>query len=138
MAALPGKSCGSCTMCCVVLEIDHFEKPPGKVCDNCKLGGGCKIYKKRPEVCRDYECNWITDRDLGPMLKPDRIGTILMDDPDSDDYLAVCDPAKPNAWRNPLVFRHLLAVAKEGRTVIAKAGTNSWRIFESGQTAPWV
>jgi hypothetical protein len=138
MAPAPGKSCGSCTMCCKVLEIDHFKKPAGKLCQFCTLGSGCTVYESRPEVCRDYECLWLTERDLGAMLKPDRIGTILMEDPDTDDYLAVCDPTKPLAWRNPLVFKHLVAMAKDGHTVIAKAGMNSWRVFESGAWAPWV
>ena len=55
-------------------------------------------------------------------MRPDRVGTLLMDDPDSDEYHAVCDPEKPFSWRNPLVFKHLVAEAKAGRIVVAKAG----------------
>ena len=32
---------------------------------------------------------------MSSRLRPDRVGTILMEDPDSDEYRAVCDPAKP-------------------------------------------
>ncbi len=124
-------------MCCQVLDIDELKKPAGLLCPNCHITGGCKIYADRPEVCRDYECLWLTERSLPVTLKPDRIGTIFMEDPDSDDYQAVCDPKRPQAWRNPLVFRHLLMKAKEGRTVIAKSGTMAWRIYESGEIAPW-
>jgi hypothetical protein len=73
---------------------------------------------------------------MGPLLRPDRTGTLLMEDPDSDEYRAVCDPAKPFAWLTPLVFKHLVAVAKSGRTVVAKAGLKSWRIHANGQWSP--
>ncbi len=137
MPPVMGRSCGSCTMCCQVLDIEEFDKKAGVLCSNCKLTGGCKIYKKRPQVCRDFECEWLTERDVGPMLKPDRQGTLLMIDADTDEYLAVCDPKKPNAWRNPLMFKHLVAKAKEGHTVLAKAGLMAWRIYPNGETAPW-
>ena len=97
MTAAPGKSCGSCTMCCSALEIAHFNKPAGPLCVNCRLGGGCAIYAERPEVCRDFECEWLTRRDLSRRLRPDLVGTILMEDADSDEYRAVCAPEKPIA-----------------------------------------
>ena len=55
-------------------------------------------------------------------MRPDRIGTILMEDDETEEYRAVCAPERPLAWRNPRVFAHLVAVAKTGRTVVAKAG----------------
>jgi uncharacterized protein len=137
MAAIPGKTCGACTMCCKVLEIEQFQKPAGQWCSNCIRTGGCAIYAQRPAVCRDFECQWITDRQLPATMRPDRIGTILMDDPDSDEYHAVCDPAKPLAWRQPLVFKYLVAKAKSGRMVVAKAGLKAWRIYENGNVVEW-
>jgi uncharacterized protein len=137
MTAAPGKSCGTCVMCCKVLDIEEFNKPAGLLCSNCGIKGGCHIYASRPQVCRDYECLWLTERSYPPTLKPDRIGTLLMDDPDSDEYHAVCDPAKPHAWRQPIVMKHLISKAKEGRTVVAKAGLMAWRIYDSGEIAPW-
>ncbi|WP_348273262.1 hypothetical protein [Methylocapsa sp. D3K7] len=92
----------------------------------------------RPQVCRDYECAWKGERSLGPRLRPDRTGTILMEDPDSDEYRAVCDPEKPFAWLTPLVFKHLVAMAKSGRIVVAKAGLKSWRIHANGQWGPCI
>ena len=72
--------------------------------------------------------------DFSVQFRPDRVGTLLMDDPDSDEYHAVCDPEKPFSWRNPLIFRHLVSLAKEGRVVVAKAGLRSWRIFADGRS----
>ena len=36
------------------------------------------------------------------------------------------------SWRNPLIFKHLVTLAKDGRIVMAKAGLRSWRIFADG------
>ena len=78
-----------------------------------------------------------TERDVAVVLNPHRTGVLFMIDADSDEYLAVCDPKKPHLWRTPLVFRHLLAKAKEGHVVVAKAGTFAWRVYSNGETAPW-
>src|SRR5271166_2354104 len=55
MVAAPGKTCGSCTMCCSALEIAELAKPAGPLCSNCRLSKGCAIYADRPGVCRDFE-----------------------------------------------------------------------------------
>ena len=138
MKPIPGKACGPCVMCCTALEITELGKPAGPACVNCVSGGGCAIYAKRPQVCRDFECLWLTSRELPPNMRPDRIGAILMEDDDSGEYRAVCSPDRPFAWRHPRVFAHLVAVAKTGRTVVAKAGLNSWRVYPSGEHAPTV
>jgi hypothetical protein len=57
---------------------------------------------------------------------------------DTDEYRAVCAPARPLAWRNPRVFAHLVAVAKTGRIVVAKSGLASWRVFSSGESGPTI
>ncbi len=125
-------------MCCQILDIDELDKKAGVLCKNCTATNGCKIYNKRPQVCRDFECEWLTERDIAAPLKPDRTGTIFMIDPDTDQYQAVTDPKRPQAWRHPLVFKHLIAKAKEGHVVVAKSGLMSWRVYPTGETAPWV
>ena len=125
-------------MCCSALEIEDLKKPAGPLCGNCVAGSGCKIYAKRPGVCRDFECDWLMERAIPSPLRPDKVGVILMEDPDDGEYRAVCAPERPMAWRHPQVFKFLLAKAKAGRVVVAKAGMNSWRIFESGEWGPTV
>ena len=124
-------------MCCSALEIDELKKPAGPKCGHC-VAVGCRIYAERPQVCRDFECEWLMDRKLAPHLRPDRIGVLFMDDGDVDEYRAVCAPSRPLAWRAPTVFAHLVAVAKTGRCVVAKAGLQSWRVYASGAWAPTV
>ena len=132
-----GKSCGPCTMCCKSLVIDHFKKDAGILCTHCKLQAGCQIYETRPQICRDFECDWLMERTIPQTLRPDKVGTILMEDDETDQYQAVVDPSTPLAWRNPLMFKFLVSKAKEGKTVIAKSGLKSWRIYASGEWAPW-
>jgi len=132
-----GKSCGPCTMCCKSLVIDHFNKDAGILCTNCDLKKGCKIYEQRPQVCQDFECDWMMERSIPQSLRPDKVGTILIDDSEADEYQAVVDPSTPFAWRHPLMFKFLVAKAKEGATVVAKSGVKSWRIYPNGEWAPW-
>lgn len=124
-------------MCCHVLDIEELDKMAGDLCGKWCAPGGCAIYAKRPQVCRDFECDWLTERDIPVAMKPDRFGTILMVCPDSDQYQAVCDPKKPNSWRHPMMFKHLVSKAKEGHVVVAKAGLISWRVYPTGECAPW-
>jgi uncharacterized protein len=139
MTAAPGKHCGPCTMCCSALEIVELEKPAGPLCKNCVAQTGCKIYQSRPSVCREFECEWLMSRTLPQTLSPFRTGVILMEADDEDEYRAVCAPERPMAWRTtPQVFKHLVATAKSGRVVVAKAGLNSWRIFATGEWGPTV
>jgi hypothetical protein len=137
MLEIPGKACDSCAFCCKVLEIEEFDKKAGAWCEHCTKTRGCGVYASRPEVCRDYYCRWKEDRALGAQMRPDRVGALLMDDPDSDEYQAVCDPEKPFSWRNQLVFKHLVSEAKAGRIVVAKAGLRAWRIYADGSFGEW-
>lgn len=138
MTEIPGKTCGECSFCCQALEITELAKPAGSPCENCRKGGGCAIYPDRPSICREYECLWKSDRGLPAPMRPDRVGVLLMEDPDSDEYRAVCDPKRPLAWRAPFVFKHLVATAKSGRIVVAKAGLKSWRVHATGEWGPCI
>jgi len=122
-------------MCCSALEIDELTKPAGPLCGN-SCNSRCVIYAERPQVCRDFECEWLTSRKMAAHFRPDRIGALFMQDYEVDEYRAVCAPERPLAWRNPRVFAHLVAVAKTGRRVVAKAGLQAWRIFPSGEWGP--
>ncbi len=138
LTAAPRKSCGACSLCCYVLEIEELKKPAGPPCPDCRADGGCAIYASRPKVCRDFECLWLTERDIARPLRPDMIGTLFMEAHDADEYRAVSARERPLAWRRPQVFAHLVAVARSGRTVVAKAGLSSWRVFASGEWGPTV
>ena len=50
----PGKTCGSCTLCCKVVGIAELKKPADVWCGHCNKAKGCRIYDTRPQVCRKY------------------------------------------------------------------------------------
>jgi uncharacterized protein len=123
-------------MCCSALEIEEMKKPAGPLCRH-GGAGGCGVYADRPAVCRAFECEWLRSRDLPAHFRPDRAGVILMED-ESGEYRAVAAPGRPLAWRDPKLFAHLVAMAKSGRKVVAKAGLKAWRVFPSGAWGPTV
>ena len=80
----PTRSCGACSLCCTVLRVDELKKLGGVDCQHqCKPGAfdepkvlGCAIHERRPQICRDYHCLWVsgglTDED-----RPDKLGAVV-------------------------------------------------------------
>src|SRR6266436_5938921 len=69
---IPGRACGSCTLCCKVIAVADFGKLPGVWCQHCIRGKGCGIYEKRPADCRIFFCEWMLTKSLGAEWKPER------------------------------------------------------------------
>ena len=72
------RQCGTCTACCVALEIIELNKPVGVACSYLKpsCDKPCGQYQARPQVCREYQCMWL----LGVIprwAKPNEVGLIL-------------------------------------------------------------
>jgi hypothetical protein len=74
-----GRSCGSCTVCCIALAIDALElrKPVGQVCPHCVLDQGCAVYESRPAICRGWFCGWRQLDWLNEALRPDLSGILI-------------------------------------------------------------
>ncbi|MCJ2069763.1 hypothetical protein MKK75_13345 [Methylobacterium sp. J-030] len=70
------RSCGPCTLCCRVLEIQVLGKPAGILCRH-NTGTGCGIYRERPEICARWHCLWRRVGALPDALRPDRSGVIF-------------------------------------------------------------
>jgi hypothetical protein len=94
-----GRSCGSCTLCCKVLNVADFDKPAGKWCSHCRPGNGCGIHAMRPFVCRGFYCEWMICKGLGPEWKPERSKFVLSKTNDGRRLTAHVDPGYPSAWR---------------------------------------
>jgi hypothetical protein len=74
-----GRECGSCSVCCVVLNVDtvEFQKLPGVPCAHLREGGGCSIHATRFPVCRSYHCGWRYLGFLGDDWRPDKSGVLV-------------------------------------------------------------
>jgi len=77
MTLIPGRDCGSCTVCCVFPSINkpEIQKMSGARCRHC-TGGGCGIYETRPPVCRGFYCAWRTVDIFSADWRPDRSGVL--------------------------------------------------------------
>ncbi len=72
--------CGDCTACCRVMAVTALGKSAGEPCRH-QQGGGCGVYARRPEACREFHCLWLRD-DRGifdASHRPDRLGLVLGD-----------------------------------------------------------
>jgi hypothetical protein len=105
---VPGRSCGSCSLCCKLLRIDEFSKPEGKWCAHCAPGrGGCTIYGNRPIECRNFYCAWLTATDVGPEWKPLTCKMVLYAEGDGNRIAIHVDPSNPTAWRQEPFYSQL-------------------------------
>lgn len=93
------RSCGSCTLCCKLFPIPELNKPAGKWCQHIAQGRGCGIHLTRPNVCREFDCQWINNRELGPEWKPEISKFVLSIYPGANSLNITVDPGVPNAWR---------------------------------------
>lgn len=78
-ALVPGRECGACTACCreLTIESDVLRKVQGVLCAHCMPGRGCGIHASRPDVCRDWFCQWRRFAWLDDSWRPDRSGLLL-------------------------------------------------------------
>lgn len=70
------RACGGCSQCCTVLRVDELHKRAGRPCPELRGDGGCGIYERRPDICRDYRCLWLRGR-FEDEDRPDRSGGIV-------------------------------------------------------------
>ena len=61
LAKKAGRTCGDCTLCCELLEVEELKIPARCKCPHEMKHGGCAIYQTRPSVCRDFACKWLVD-----------------------------------------------------------------------------
>lgn len=74
----PGRTCGGCTVCCEVLNIDEPElrKPAGVMCRHAD-DQGCTLYSGRPHSCRAFFCAWRQLDVMPESARPDRLDVIF-------------------------------------------------------------
>jgi hypothetical protein len=98
-AVVPGRSCGTCSMCCKVYSIKELSKPAGRWCTHCVRGVGCAIHANRPRSCREFFCSWLVDPNLGPAWKPEVSRFVLSADATHQAIMVMIDPGTPLAWK---------------------------------------
>ena len=108
---IDGRSCGTCTLCCRLPEIDLFDKPANAWCRHCIDGKGCSIYAERPSVCRDFLCLWMVSETLGDAWAPSR--SHMMVYRQGAQMTVLVDPGHPDIWRTEPYHAELQRWASE-------------------------
>lgn len=99
IGAVPGRSCGSCGLCCKLLGIEALGKESGRWCDHFAKGKGCTIHGQHPTECRTFLCLWRLGSDLDKRWKPNKANFLLYYVEGARRLVVEVDPAHPVAWR---------------------------------------
>lgn len=124
------RTCGSCTLCCRLPDIDELLKPANEWCIHCVDGMGCKIYQSRPQTCRDFLCLWMTDPNLGPEWEPTKAHMMVYTQ--GPQMTMLVDPAYPDVWKEEPYSAQLrsraLDMAPHGGYIIVFVGDTVFKI----------
>jgi hypothetical protein len=128
-----GRSCGTCTLCCKVMEITELNKPGDSWCPHCEPGHSCRIYENRPEECRTFYCGYLTIPALDERWKPRRSRIIVHVKEDGKQITVHVDPERPDAWREEPYYSLLKEWAgrgvKNGERIVVRVGSRFHVIF---------
>jgi len=94
---VPGRSCDTCSLCCILPDIDALEKPANTVCRHCAPGNGCRIYTSRPRLCADFYCRWMTEVAMSAEWQPARAHMMVYTQ--GPQITVLVDPAYPDAHK---------------------------------------
>jgi hypothetical protein len=96
---VPGRTCGSCMLCCTVMNVDELNKPGGVTCRHAVTGQGCTIRDQRPQACRRFFCGWRLDPNIDSQWKPNICGFVITISLRYASMLVMVDPTRPLAWK---------------------------------------
>lgn len=96
-AIVPGRTCGTCTLCCRLPEIEEFSKPPNDWCRHCVPEEGCRIYDDRPQLCRDFLCRYMTDATMPETWAPEQSHMMVYGQ--GPQLTVLVDPDHADIWQ---------------------------------------
>jgi hypothetical protein len=126
---IAARSCGSCTLCCRLPEIESLSKPADTWCNHC-TGEACSIYPDRPQLCRDFLCSWMTDENLPDAWQPLTSHMLVYEQ--GPQLTILVDPDHPQAFAaepySSDLDRWAERAESEGRYVILFCGDSVTKI----------
>ncbi|MFO1114944.1 MAG: hypothetical protein U1E28_04620 [Beijerinckiaceae bacterium] len=133
----PGRSCGTCTLCCKVYDVPEAGTVSGQWCTHCAPGQGCRIWDTRPEQCRAFNCLWLTQEWLGPEWKPETARMVFTMDPNTRFLMFQVDPGAPTAWKREPYYTHIrnwaAGAARENRHVLVLVNKHATLVLPTGE-----
>lgn len=113
------RQCGSCNLCCDVLEVAQVAKPVNELCKHWETGKGCTIYDHRPQMCRSFTCSWLQGH-LGDEWFPNRARMVVHFSQGAINVQV--DPNYPDRWRREPYFGKLCEWSLNGLRRNGNAG----------------
>ncbi len=110
---IPGRECGTCTLCCKVYKIPEIGKEAGKWCKHCSPGKGCAIHDNLPHQCAVFNCRWRMEEAMLPHWKPEQCKMVVTVNPRNNYIYVRVDPGTPSAWRKQPYYDQLRGWAKD-------------------------
>jgi Fe-S-cluster containining protein len=108
------RGCGSCNLCCDILEVTAVAKPVNELCRHWAVGTGCTIYNQRPQMCQSFSCAWLQGH-LGDEWYPETAGIVVHF---SEGAVNVqVDPACADRWKEEPYFSKLCEWSLNGITM---------------------
>ncbi len=96
---VPGRTCGTCTVCCKAFGIPELDKQPGQWCRHVVQARGCGIHETRPSVCRLFFCHWMRNARLGPEWRPNVAKFVMYTEMEGHRLVIAPDAGTPSSWR---------------------------------------
>ena len=122
------RECGECTMCCLLLPIPEAKSEHSKLCSHCVLKKGCNIYNKRPNMCKDFNCNWLLDDTIPEELRPDKCN-IIFENINKESVLALEHFNDVKACERKNVTDYIKILNDQGISVFVISFTNEPKKF---------
>jgi hypothetical protein len=93
-----GRTCGTCNLCCKIVEVTALNKPANVWCEHCDVGRGCRIYEQRSAICREFFCRYMRDPSLDARWNPATAHFLLRAE-NAGTLVIQVDPQRPEAWK---------------------------------------
>jgi hypothetical protein len=106
------RQCGSCSLCCKVLDVPEVFSPAGHWCKHFQAGAGCDIHQLRPKTCREFSCVWLAEDWLDDSWQPSVAKFVLIWEYEGRCLSIIPDTKMLNSWKaEPYyeVFKQLAA-----------------------------
>ena len=124
---VPGRSCGTCTLCCKLMKVSELDKPSGTWCTHVAQGKGCGIYETRPHSCRAFLCGYLSTEALSDAWYPGRCKIVLSSN--EGGITAQIDPSRPDVWRQAPYYEQFKswsrAMSPKGRVMLLRIGARA-------------
>jgi Fe-S-cluster containining protein len=100
-------------------------KDPGTRCPHV-CSRGCRIYRHRPQSCRDFACLWRLGSFPEP-FRPDKVGVCFSVDSTGKTVIGFIDASRPHAWlANERLVAFLKRVSRSCSVALGLPGTGKF------------